>query len=220
MPESRSRRTRGRRVGPGSRNSGDLAISRPRKTNYWYLAASLIIAILVIGSFALTSVNLGSSESQDGEQTEYKEGTGVAQAIAGQAHVPFGQPVTYGSFPPTSGDHWPPGEEAACGFYEDGVPDERIVHNLEHGVIVINYNLTDPDEIEELKDTMDDIGLAQLWGVARYYDKLPAGQVAVAAWGVLDTMEGVDSDRIEEFFKAYAGNLGPEKIPCRAGVMN
>jgi hypothetical protein len=55
--------------------------------------------------------------------------------------------------------------------------------------------------------------------VARYYDKLPSGQVAVAAWQVLDTMDGVDSDRIERFFEAYAGNLGPEKIPCRGGSM-
>jgi hypothetical protein len=99
------------------------------------------------------------------------------------------------------------------------LPDERVVHNLEHGTIVISYNLTDNDAIEELKETFDDIGLAQLWGVARYYDKLPSGQVAVAAWQVLDTMDGIDGDRIERFFEAYAGNLGPEKIPCRGGSM-
>ena len=223
MPESRNRRRRGRRVGPGSRNSGDLAIARPRarKTNYWYLAASVVIAVLVIAGFAVGSINFGGTESlsQTGDRTEYEDGLGVFQPTVGNAHVPLGQPVVYTSFPPTSGDHWPPGEEAPCGFYEQGLPDERVVHNLEHGTIVISYNLTDNDAIEELKETFDDIGLAQLWGVARYYDKLPSGQVAVAAWQVLDTMDGIDGDRIERFFEAYAGNLGPEKIPCRGGSM-
>ena len=215
MPESKNRRRRGRRVGPGSRNSGDLAITRPRarKTNYWYLTASVVIAVLVIAGFAVGSINFGGPAAQIGDRTEYEEGLGVFQPEVSKEHVPFGQPVVYTSFPPTSGDHWPPGDEAPCGFYEQGLPDERVVHNLEHGTIVISYNLTDNDAIEELKETFDDIGLAQLWGVARYYDKLPTGQVAVAAWQVLDTMDGVDADRIERFFEAYAGNLGPEKDP-------
>ena len=218
MPESRSRRRRGRQSGSGSRVSRDLSIARPRrrKTNYWYLGASVAIAVLVIAGFALGSVNFGSQggASQTGSAEEYVEGIGEVQTITSSEHVPVGEEVDYSSSPPTSGDHWPPGAQASCGFYENALPDERIVHNLEHGNIVVSYNLDDPEAIQRLKDAVDDIGFARTWGLARPYDKMPKGQVAIAAWGVIDTMEGVNPDRIGAFFQAYSGTLGPEQIPC------
>jgi hypothetical protein len=92
--------------------------------------------------------------------------------------------------------------------------DERAVHNLEHGNIVVSYNLSSQAEVDQLRKVVDNIGMAAVWGVTRFYDQLPQGQVAVAAWGVLDTMQGIDRDRIKKFFEAYSGNLGPETIPC------
>ena len=107
-----------------------------------------------------------------------------------------------------------PGAQASCGFYENGLDDERIVHNMEHSNLVVSYNLNDPEAVQQLRDAMDDVGLARVWGLTRSYDKMPEGQVAVAAWGVLDTMDGVDPERIKVFFEAYSGNLGPERVPC------
>ena len=105
-------------------------------------------------------------------------------------------------------------QQASCGFYEDGLQDEQIVHNLEHGSIVVSYNLLDESQVNELKSAIDDIGLSRLWGVTRSYDKIPVGQVALAAWGVLDTMDGVDPVRIKTFFESYSGALGPEFVTC------
>ena len=120
MPESRNRRRRGRRVGPGSRNSGDLAITRPRarKTNYWYLAASVVIAVLVIAGFAVGSINFGGTESlsQTGERTEYEDGLGVFQPEVSKEHVPFGQPVVYTSFHPLPAIIGLPGMRPLAGF--------------------------------------------------------------------------------------------------------
>ena len=61
---------------------------------------------------------------------------------------------------------------------------------------------------------MGGIGLSEIWGVTRFYDKIPVGTVAVAAWEVLDTTEGVDGVRIKTFFETYSGSLGPEPIIC------
>ena len=127
-------------------------------------------------------------------------------------HVPQGQTVTYSTIPPTSGDHWEIWAE--CGFYEDGLADEFITHNLEHGNIVVSYGLAGRQEIDELKAALATIDLAKEWGVTRYYDKLPRGSVALAAWGRLDTMQNIDRDRMAAFFDAFAGQLGPEVIPC------
>ena len=220
MPESRHRRRRSR-AGPGrGQSAAPVAASRSRrrKTNWWYLSASALIAVLVIGGFALGSAGLGQGGiSRSGTSDAYVEGIGVQhEVMPTRDHVPEGQNVEYNSVPPTSGNHWP--RWSNCGFFgpEVEVPDERIVHNLEHSNIVVSYNLTSPAEIDQLREVMNDIGLANTLGVTRFYSEIPPGTVALSAWGVSDTMEGIEKDRIEKFFETYAGTLGPEgNITCR-----
>jgi hypothetical protein len=65
-----------------------------------------------------------------------------------------------------------------------------------------------------LRDALGNIGLYNLWGVARAYDAIPAGQVGLSAWGILDTIDGIDEARMTRFFEAYSGTLGPELVPC------
>ena len=103
---------------------------------------------------------------------------------------------------------------AECGFYDEGLPDERSTHNLEHGNIVISYNFATQQQIDELRSVIETIDLADGWSVTRFYDKIPEGNLAVAAWGRLDMMDTIDRDRIAKFFAAYVGRLGPERIPC------
>ncbi len=143
--------------------------------------------------------------------------------------------------PPTSGQHW--NGWVQCGFYRNPVPDERIVHNMEHGNIIVHYNLANPTQVEELADAFGDIGQASLWGVARPYNPgeelFPEGSIGLTTWGVRDVWNvrdiaadgdnagqpvGIDPERIERFFETYSGKLGPEfptGAPCtQGGVMN
>ena len=150
-------------------------------------------------------------------------------------------PDGYVTTPPTSGRHW--NGWVQCGFYTSPVPDERIVHNMEHGNIIVSYNLADQALIDELAEAFDDIGLSNAWGVARPYDPgtvdadgnelFPEGTIALTTWGVIDKWSvrevddadnyrvvGIDKDRIEQFFEAYSGKLGPEfpnGAPCTTG---
>ncbi len=218
MPESKHRRRRGRPVSRAQRVAA-VPIARPRrqKTNKLYLVASVVIAVLVIGGFAVGGGNFQRGAPTGSSGGEYVEGVGVEQermrtGPSGlNAHV---EPriVDYNTSPPTSGDHW--NGPARCGFYEEGLPDEQIVHNLEHGHVVVSYNLPSVEEVDQLKDALNGVGLSAIWGVSRSYDKIPSGTVALAAWGVLDTMQEVDKDRIETFFDTYSGTLGPERIIC------
>ena len=219
MPVSKHRRSRGRASQRGQRPAADLSIPKPKKkkTNKLYVAASAIIAVLVIGGFAIGGTNFQRGAQTGGSQ-QYVEGIGARQEFMPvgprglNAHVRGNETVSYNTVPPTSGDHW--STPARCGVYEDGLPDERIVHNLEHGNIVVSYNLATPEEVDQLKDAVDSIGLNPVWGITRFYDKIPVGTVALAAWGVLDTMQGVDRERINTFIETYAGSLGPESIIC------
>lgn len=214
MPESRHRRRRGQ-AGPGGARAGtSLAATRPspRKNSWLYVVASALIAVLVIGGFAIGATGIGQQGiggRTAGISDAYVEGVGVQHDImSSRTHVPDTQTVEYNSTPPTSGDHWL--RWSNCGFFEEELPDERVVHNLEHSNIVVSYNLATPEEIDQLRDVINDIGLANTTGVTRAYNKIPVGTVAMSAWGVSDTMEGIDKDRIEQFFNSYAGTLGPE----------
>jgi len=220
VPESKNRRRRGRPVSRGQRAAAThVPIARPqrKKANKLYVAASAIIALLVIGGFAVGGANFQRPPDTGSSTGEYVDGVGVRQELMAtgprglNAHV---QPrtVDYNTLPPTSGDHWD--RPASCGFYEEGLPDEQIVHNLEHSNIVVSFNLS-TEEVDQLKDALSGIGLSDIWGVTRSYDKIPAGTVSLAAWGVLDTMQGIDKERIKTFFETYAGsNIGPENFLC------
>ena len=219
MPESKHRRRRGRPVSRGQRVAA-TPIARPRKqkTNKLYVAASVIIAVLVIGGFAVGGINFQRPPDTGSSSGEFVEGVGVQQELMStgasglNTHVDNNQTVEYSTSPATSGDHW--ATPISCGFYEDGLSDERIVHNLEHGNIVVSYNLASEEEVDRLRDALESIGKNAIWGVARSYDKIPSGTVALAAWGVLDTMQEVDEDRLKTFFDTYSGAMGPERIVC------
>ena len=66
---------------------------------------------------------------------------------------------------------------------------------------------------------MDNLALAPAWAVTRFYDKIPEGTVALSAWGVLDTMQGVQNDRIESFSRLIPvpwGRSSPTELPALA----
>ncbi len=219
MPESRHRRNRRPRnleIPPPSRRGG---------TNKLLLIASVVIAVLVIAGFALPTIIDSLSGPQQvsyGTASAYVDGVGVKQEIMRtKNHVDLDDNddndyVVYNSTPPSSGDHWSIAQR--CGFFTDPVPDEQIVHNLEHSNVVISYNLPDQADVDALENIYNELqeGWRIHFTVARPYDKIAAGQVALSAWGVTDTMQGVDKERIERFFEHYVGRLGPEgAISCR-----
>ena len=239
MPPSRHRRLpadrRGRRRTPPVAASGGF-------NNRWLLVAFAAIAVVFVIAL-LVPVFLpligGGGRAGTGSADAYIPGIGRQVEVAGDvAHFPDTLDITAVvpegyhtvdpddpnvAIPPTSGRHWD--RWASCGFYTEPVPDERIVHNMEHGNIIVSYNLTDPAAIDALKAAYEAIDLTTAWGVARPYDGIAEGAVALTTWGVVDgPMVGVDAARIERFFDAYAGKLGPEfpnGAPCtQGGVMN
>ena len=154
---------------------------------------------------------------------DYVEGIGVESPDEGDDHVGEGISVEYASTPPSSGKHWP--RWAACGVYENELPDERMVHNLEHGQVVISYNLTDAANVERLESLAEDLDDFDKWGLLRPYSKIDDGMVGLSAWTIVDLFSVVDERRIEDFYYAYRGNrLSPETlavgrgIPCSSSV--
>jgi hypothetical protein len=86
-------------------------------------------------------------------------------------------PVDYNSFPPSSGPHY--AQPAPWGIYPDSIKQTILVHNLEHGGIVIQYgNEVSKSDVQKLESFYQDdpYGL-----VVVPYDKL-GSKIAAAAW--------------------------------------
>ncbi len=118
----------------------------------------------------------------------------VAQiANRGQDHVPDGTPIVYEDMPPSSGDHRP--SWARWGEYSF-LPQQRWLHNLEHGGIAFLY---DPCASEAVVTALREVARAMAAdesGAARWvlspYPGLPTG-VAVVAWEWTWQAECVDA---------------------------
>jgi hypothetical protein len=112
--------------------------------------------------------------------------------------------IDYPDPPPAGGAHnpcWLP-----FGVYDSEPPDERWVHNMEHGAVVFLYNCPDgcPDEVAELEI----MAASRPFALVAPYAALP-GRYAAVAWGFRLVSECFDRAALEGFYEAHV-NHGPE----------
>jgi hypothetical protein len=114
----------------------------------------------------------------------------------------------YNSNPPTGGWHY--SQPAQTGIYDIELPDETLVHNLEHSHIWIAYHPDlSPDQIEQLAKIAKDYGSKIIMTLRPANDTM----IAIVAWEHLLKMDSIDEVQIRAFIGAYRGIAGPEKIP-------
>jgi hypothetical protein len=136
------------------------------------------------------------------------------QIMVSDPHIPVdSDPGQYNSDPPTSGRHY--AEEAQKGFYESNIytyPAAYLVHNLEHGYVIIWYNCDLLDESgcanlkEQIKTTMDDLGGTKL--IAYPWNTIDVPLV-MTSWGRLQRFEIFDAEQAKAFYRANL-NKAPE----------
>jgi hypothetical protein len=113
----------------------------------------------------------------------------------------------YNSFPATSGPHSAP---VIWNAYADPLPAVNLVHNLEHGGIVVQFG---PDVPEEDLQAVAEWYLAD--PVALVLAPLPelGDSIAATAWTHLLTCDGFDAEAFTAFRDELRFN-GPEAIPA------
>ncbi len=128
----------------------------------------------------------------------------------------------YNSSPPTSGPHHP--QAAPFDVYDEPVDQIRLVHNLEHGGVVIQYGRDVPraqvDELVEwYRDDPNGIVIAPLPALgdrislgAWYSPEQPEGETAEPpARGVLAKCPRFEAEAFDAFLERY-GFQGPERF--------
>jgi hypothetical protein len=123
----------------------------------------------------------------------------------------------YNTNPPNSGPHWNAAGIGPIGWgvYTTQQRNEGVVHNLEHGGILIAYDPSvGPDVVDKLK------AIRSNWPRDKYnevkiiiepYAGMDA-KIALTAWGWIDKMDIFDQARIQGFILAHIGK-GPEDAP-------
>lgn len=173
----------------------------------WFVIPTLIV--LGVGVWFFTKPGSGDSASNADKPLAVSkpvEGT-QEQEIVGREHVAAGTTVEYVTNPPTSGNHW--AAAAKNGVYDEQLPDEQIIHNLEHGHVWISYK---PDVSEDVKTKLKEIVNEDSWKVIMNPRDKNDSKIALVSWGRVLKMDEPDYDKIRDFVKTYR-NRGPEKTP-------
>lgn len=120
----------------------------------------------------------------------------------GKSHEP------YNSNPPTSGPHWGDGT-AGPGIKNEPVPDELVLHSMEHGAAVLWYRADLPqNDMDRLKKVFSEASGKKIMLPRKELD-VP---VALTSWGYLLKLETINEAKIKEFIETN-NDRAPEKAP-------
>lgn len=167
-----------------------------RKVGYWVVFLVVLVAA-VFGVYKLVTRNHVPVPGQFYE-AQSREHIGV-----GAGHQ------AYKSNPPSGGWHY--AAPAQTGIYDKELPDEQIVHNLEHGHIWFAYKPDlSPEQIEALAKIAKDYG-SRIIMTPRAANDSP---IAVVAWEHVYKLNAVNDDterQIRRFVDTYRNIAGPER---------
>ncbi|SDO72732.1 Protein of unknown function [Paenibacillus sp. yr247] len=182
--------------------------SLQKKQKTWLLLSHILvlIAICCLG----TSLIQLSTGKYSLEKLNYKAPIQVTtDKDYGRGHQEG--TLTYEMKIPTSGTHSP--HDLKFGFYKERPPYEKLVHNLEHGDIIIHYH---PNASQELLDRLEYLTHFTKAGagvLAVPNPDVPSDQeVVVTAWTKTMQLSKFDEASIGTFIYQNI-DKGPEQIP-------
>jgi hypothetical protein len=182
----------------------------PRRTRIAFIAVAAAIVLAAGGVGIAMAVGSGGG----GGDTESEVCTTETFPPMGRQHVrQLRKGFEYNSFPPTSGPHDP--VPAIWNVYDRPVPEIKLVHNLEHGGVIVQYGRgVSQETVREIVDWYadDPRGL-----IVAPLPKL-GDKIAVSAWTHLMTCSEFDKDAFGSFVDDHRGPDGdaPEEFPLDA----
>jgi Protein of unknown function (DUF3105) len=176
------------------------------------LVVGVLILVLVLLFGGGPPANAGVQQLNDGQQ-HVSPGVDCRDPNQQNATTNCGTDP-YSSLPAASGPHWDPRGIAQWGVYLTPQAETQLIHNLEHGGIVVWY---DPegltveaiDGLEAYVEQQNATGISgrykfilSPWGGT---EPLPAPVVATA-WRWILELETADTEAIDDFARAHYGD--------------
>lgn len=164
----------------------------------------------MIATSANTAASIGTINEGNSSAGGDVVDNSVAFEILESPHIPEGSPrPEYNSDPPTSGPHYARWPEAGIYAPDATIPDEYLVHNLEHGHVWLSYRDASDSEII---DALAAIVQSYDGGIIMTVRPDNDSPVIAAAWGRVLKLESVDEEQIRAFIARYQWQA-PERIP-------
>jgi hypothetical protein len=192
---------------------------RNERRRRWYLiagGAALILLLAGVGSFLA---------GRDGGPREALAAAGCTREVfssQGARHVTeLPEGFKYNSTPATSGPHEPnPLAPAVWGTYDAAVPQLKLVHNLEHGGIVIQYGPEVPAAtVEQIlawyREDPNGLVVGPLPEELLEAKATLSDRVTLTAWTHLQTCARFNEEAFSDFVDSHRGD-GPEAFPIEA----
>lgn len=164
----------------GRRNSSNLP---------WILGGIGVLALIALPII----INLVRSAGLPGESFPSQ---GNIHIQLGADHPP------YNSDPPTSG--WHTGDLAPWQSYDFVVPDERLIHNLEDGGVILWYPLGSEEENREHIEALEEIARGYRNVIIAPREGMPT-TYTLTAWQRLQRFESLDPEGMQAFLEAFEG---------------
>ena len=196
--------------------------SRRRRKRTALLALGGVFAVFIIFALVFQQGLVNQDAQIGGSRGTYNSGGPVPEdPDDGRNHVRDGEvPETpYSVIPATSGPHWNTLGSQESGFesapagwgpYPRALPDQVLIHNLEHGGIGMHYDPTQCGE-EQCQQFVDEFSrIAKEWTENETYtgfviSPYPGMEspITLTAWRHHLRLDEVDEPRILEFVNAY-----------------
>ena len=196
--------------------------SRRRRKRTVLLALGGVFAVFIIFALVFQQGLVNQNAEIGGARGTYNSGGPVPEdPDDGRNHVRDGEvPETpYSVKPATSGPHWNSLGSQESGFesapagwgpYERALPDQVLVHNLEHGGIGMHYDPLQCGETQCQQIAEEFQRIAKDWTdnetytgfiISPYPDMESA--ITLTAWRHHLRLDEVDEPRVREFIDAY-----------------
>lgn len=174
---------------------------RPKK---WEIGILAVIAALGVWAIAAEFTGISEADFLD-LAAQGQTGLGAVETVAdaGNAHIPN---ATYATDYPTTGPHNP--NPLPPGFYSGTQPPDRLVHSLEHGIVVIYYDSPGDDAMAHIRDWAD-LYRGPWSGVIATPMPGQGSEVVLTAWRRTLRLDAFDAASAAAFVDRFRGR-GPE----------
>tara|TARA_Y100000590_G_C15594764_1_gene967567 strand:+ start:507 stop:1220 length:714 start_codon:yes stop_codon:yes gene_type:complete len=184
------------------------------------MSGVIIIAVIFIASLVVSPGLVSEDDQMNGKGKGVNEGGHIPlDPDDGREHI---EPDNYSNFnysvkPATSGPHWyspvTPVDvpaPARWGVYESNLPDEILIHNLEHGGIGLHYNC--PEGCDELVTQLKDlVPRNPSFYIVSPYNNMER-KIAITAWRHHLFLDEFNKEEILKFIDEYI-DRSPESVP-------
>ena len=152
-----------------------------------------------------------ATNSNSDDRRHFANGTIVPLCTAEQIEQKvFNNPICYQSNPPTSGPH--AASPMPFRVLENPAPKENLVHNMEHGGVVVWVNTANQAVYDQLADLVRDELDKRRFVVMTRYAEMEPETIALTSWTRLEKMStaNFDKDEVRDFITTNERRFNPE----------